>query len=132
MKNIFLQGLLAGILSAIAGIIYFQLYQNALQTHFDKLVNLGAIAGASVFGCMLMASGAALLFRFHQQQLLGVLNVVIAVLSFASILSPISMALPLDIENPELFVGLVVPMHFFPALAYFAIAPFFSNNQREN
>ena len=57
------------------------------------------------------------------------LNLVIAVLSFASIISPISMSLPLDIESPELFPGLVVPMHFFPALAFFAISPFFKTQK---
>jgi hypothetical protein len=52
------------------------------------------------------------------------------VLSFASIIGAIGMTLPLDIDFPELFPGLVVPMHFFPALAYFAIAPFFKKEAR--
>ena len=74
---------------------------------------------------MLMAVSYWLLFKWNKQSLLGVLNVVIAVLSFASIISPIAIDLPLTIKTPELFPGLVVPMHFFPALAFFCIAPFF-------
>jgi drug/metabolite transporter (DMT)-like permease len=125
MKKIFLHGIIAGVLAAIAGIIYFNIYQNTLGTPFNKVVNPGAITGACIFACVLMSVGYMLLERFNKQKLYGWLNVVIAVLSFASITGPISMSLPLDIKNPELFPGLIVPMHFFPAMAYFCIAPFF-------
>jgi hypothetical protein len=125
MMKIFLQGLVAGILAAVAGIIYLHIYQNALGADFNKMVNIGSITGVSVFACMLMAVGYGLLYKFNKLQFTGVLNIIIAVLSFASIISPISMSLPLDIQNPELFPGLVVPMHFFPALSFFSIAPFF-------
>ena len=125
MKKIFLHGLVAAVLAAIASIIYSNIYQEALGAVFNKIINIGSIAGASTFGCMLMAVGYALLKKFNKQNLTGWLNVIIAVLSFASIISPISMSLPLDIESPELFPGLVVPMHFFPALAFFVVAPFF-------
>lgn len=125
MKKAFFHGISAGILAAIAGIVYFKIYQNALGTGFDKIINLGSISGASIFGCMLMAITYWALERFNIENWKGVLNLIIAALSFASIISPISMTLPLDIKNPELFPGLVIPMHFFPALAFFCIVPFF-------
>ena len=127
MKKIFLHGIIAGVLAAIAGIIYFNIYQNTLGTAFNKVVNPGAITGACIFACAIMSAGYVLLERFNKQKLYGWMNVVIAVLSFASIIGPISISLPLDIKNPELFPGLVVPMHFFPAMAYFCIAPFFKD-----
>jgi hypothetical protein len=40
------------------------------------------------------------------------------------------MSLPLDIEYPELFPGLVVPMHFFPAYAFLTIYPFFKQTNK--
>jgi hypothetical protein len=125
MKKAFLHGIIAGVLAAAAGIVYFTIYQNTLGTEFDKVVNGRSIAGASVFGCMLMAIAYWLLERFNKENLKGIVNIVIALVSFVSILSPISMSLPLDIKNPELFPGLVVPMHFFPALAFFCLVPFF-------
>ena len=125
MKKIFLHGLAAGILSAVASIIYFKLYQTTLGTSFDKIINIGAITGSSVIGCMLMAIGYFLLAKFKKENFRGVLNVIIVILSFASILGPISMSLPTSIESPELFPGLVAPMHFLPALVFFAIDPFF-------
>jgi len=125
MKKTFFHGIISGILAALACIIYFKIYQNTLGTGFNKIINPGSISGACIFGCMLMAIGYWLLEKFNKEKLKGVLNIIIALLSFASILSPISMSLPLDIKNPELFPGLVIPMHFFPALAFFCLVPFF-------
>lgn len=129
MKKLIFHGLLSGILSGIAGVIYLTIYQEAFYVDFNSIINSSSVVGASVFGCMLMTLGYAALLKFKKQNLTGWLNVVIAVLSFASIISPIAMSLPLDIESPELFPGLVVPMHFFPALAFFALAPFFQNSK---
>lgn len=78
-----------------------------------------------------MAVGYALLYKFNRTELQGWLNLIIALLSFISIISPIAMSLPVDTESPELFPGLVVPMHFFPALAFFCIGPFFNKVQRQ-
>lgn len=125
MKNVFVQGLVAGVLSSLAGVIYLNIYQNTMMTDYSKIINIGSITGASFIGCMLISSGYWALYKLNKSELIGWLNILVCVLSFASIISPIGMSLPLDIEYPELFPGLVVPMHFFPALAYFAIAPFF-------
>jgi len=126
MKKAFFHGIIAGILAAAACIVYFKIYQNAEGTEFDKIINLGSISGASIFGCMLMAITYWALERFNKEKWKGFINIVIAALSFASIISPISMSLPLDIKNPELFPGLVIPMHFLPALAFFCLVPFFT------
>jgi L-cystine uptake protein TcyP (sodium:dicarboxylate symporter family) len=125
MKKIFFHGIIAGLLSATASVIYCKMYQTALGTSFEKIVNASTIIGASIFGCMLMSIGYFILLKFKKEKLTGMLNVLIFVLSFASSIVPITITLPLDIEAPELFPGLVVPMHFLPALAFFAIAPFF-------
>jgi len=125
MKSIFIRGLVAGILAAVAGVIYFNIYQETLLTEFDSIVNIGSIVGASLIGCMLMSLGYFILLKMNKMNLAGWMNILIAVVSFASIISPIGMSLPLDIVDPELFPGLVVPMHFFPALAFFGLSPFF-------
>ncbi|MFK8006404.1 MAG: hypothetical protein AB8H03_08540 [Saprospiraceae bacterium] len=126
MKKLLIHGMIAGVLSGIAGIIYLNIYQEALGLDYNQIINAGAIMGSSIIGCMLMTLGYAALIKFDKENLKGWLNVLIAVLSFASIIGPIGMSLPLDIEYPELFPGLVVPMHFFPALAFLTIIPFFN------
>ena len=131
MKKAFFHGIISGVLASAAGIIYFHIYQTTLGTAFDKIVNWGSISGISILACMIIALGYWLLEKFNKENLKGIYNVVIALLSFASIISPISMSLPLDIKNPELFPGLVVPMHFFPALSFFCLQPFFKNKEAE-
>lgn len=130
MKKTFTHGIVAGIFASVASLIYFNLYQSTLDSAFDKIINIGSIVGSSIFGCVLMTIGYFLLSKFKKENLKGILNIVIAILSFASIIAPISMSLPLDIEAPELFPGLVVPMHFFPAMTFFAIEPFFRQKGR--
>ena len=125
MKRIFVHGIVSGILAATAGWLYFKLYQTILGTSFKSIINIGSIAGSSIFGCLLMAIGYSFLLKFKREKFKGILNIIISVLSFASVIIPISISLPLVIEAPELFPGLVVPMHFFPALAFFTIEPFF-------
>lgn len=124
-RTFLIHGLVAGILAGVVGVVYFELYQYLMLTGFDKLINAGSIIASSVIGCMLMALGYALLSRKKWERFTGWLNVLISALSFASILGPMQMTLPLDIEFPELFPGLVVPMHFFPPMAFFALVPFF-------
>ena len=128
-KKHLLHGAVAGLLAGIAGLIYLTIYRNAFETHFDKIINPGAIVGSCVFGCVLMGIGYALLEKWNKENLKGILNIVIALLSFASIVGGFAVTLPADITTPELFPGLVVPMHFFPALAFFAIVPFFESRK---
>jgi hypothetical protein len=128
MKKNILHGIIAGSLAAVAGIAYQMVYENALFLDFSSVINPGSIAGASFFGCMLMALGYWLLVRINKPILKGWLNVLVATLSFLSILGPLSMSLPLDVEFPEMFPGLAIPMHFFPALMFFGLFPFFTNS----
>ena len=124
-KHLLWHGILSGLLAGLAGVIYFEIYQYLMLTEFNAVVNWGSIFGASVLGCLLMTLSYWVLSKFNLERFVGWLNVLIALLSFASILGAMNTALPLDMEFPELFPGLVVPMHFFPALSFFCIYPFF-------
>lgn len=128
MKKIFLHGIVSSVLASVAGIIYLNIYKNTLGVDFAKIFNVGSISGTSIFACMLMSVGYLLLDKFNKQNLKGLLNIIIAVLSFACIIIPVSIDLPLDIKNPELFPGLAIPMLFFPALSFFCMAPFFKDS----
>ena len=131
MKKTFFHGIIAGVLAALAGIIYLNIYQNSLRTDFNKLANIGSVSGLSIIACMLMSLGYWVLEKFNRENLKGILNIIIALLSFASIIFPIGKSLPLNIKDPELFPGLVVPMHFFPALSFLCLVPFFKEKKTE-
>jgi hypothetical protein len=124
-KKIFFQGIVAGILAAVAAIIYNHIYFFATEVDFSKVVNKGTLLGANLFACMLAAIGYYGLKKWLKNKAEIIFNFAFAILSFASITYPIAAKLPLDILNPELFPGLTVPMHFFPALAWFTINPLF-------
>lgn len=125
MKKHLIHGLAAGILAAIAGVIFLNLYKSLFLVDFSLVIDSVAIISSSIIGCMLMATGYILLDKLKKPNFSGVLNLIIMVLSFLSIIPVMTMALPLEVEFPELFPGLVIPMHFFPAMIFFGIAPFF-------
>jgi hypothetical protein len=127
-KKVFFQALLAGALAALAGIIYRRIYYFATEVDFSHVLNTGRIIGL----CVLISMTAALLNYF----LIGLLkkkgeivfNFFFSVMSFAAVTIPISISLPLSVKFPELFPGLAVPMVFFPAIAWYTVAPLFAEN----
>jgi hypothetical protein len=125
MKANLIHGGLAGIMSAIASVIYLNVYQNLNFVDFSSVLNPGAIIGASIMGCIFMALGYVLLQKIGKPNGKGVLNLVIILLTSISILSPLLMDLPLELDFPELFPALAIPMHLFPALMFFGLDPFF-------
>jgi len=125
VKKNFLHGLTAGVLAALAAVIYDRIYYFAFETNFLKIINIPVIIGANLAACLLAAFGYGLLRRWLGTRAELPFNLVFSILSFATIIFPISMKLPLDIQNPELFPGLAIPMHLFPAMAWFTISPAF-------
>jgi len=124
-KQVLLWGFISGILATIASAIWDKVYFFAMQTDFSKVINPFSIAGASILGCLL----AVVLYTILQKLLNGkhevVFNFSISILTIASLIAPLSISLPLDIEFPEIFPALALPMHFFPAMALFTLKPLF-------
>lgn len=125
MKKHLFHGAVAGILASVAGIIFLKIYVELYFVDFSSVIDEVAIVFSSIIGCLLMAVGYIILDKVKKPNLYGVLNIVIMVLSFLSIVPVMAMTLPLEVDFPEMFPGMVVPMHFFPALAFFGLAPFF-------
>jgi hypothetical protein len=124
-KHLLWHGIISSVFASIAGVVYFEVYQYLMLTEFNSVVNWSSIIGASTLGCLLMTLGYWGLLKLKLIRFIGWLNFIYAILSFASIIGAMDASLPLDIDFPELFPGLVVPMHFFPALAFFTFQPFF-------
>ena len=122
--------ILAGVSSALsitASFIYNKVYSGSFYVDFSKIISPTSIIMTCLVGCTLMSLAYALIIKWRPSLNLGWLNIVFAVLSFASIIMVLSFKLPLEIEFPELFPGLAIPMHFFPVLAFLAIVPFFKS-----
>lgn len=132
MKAHLLHGIIAGMLSAVAAIVFLNIYQELYFIDFSLVINTTSIFGASIIGSLLMSTGYFLLEKLEKENMKGVLNLIIMLVSFISIIPPMGMSLPLEVDFPELFPGLVIPMHFFPAMIFFGITPFFKEKHAKS
>ncbi|HXB93703.1 MAG TPA: hypothetical protein VNU70_01050 [Puia sp.] len=124
-KKALLLGILSGLLAGIAGIVYARVYYTVNEADFSRVASAIRILSASLFGGVLAAIGYAILDRALKTKGEIVFNLLFTLLSFASLLLPIAYKLPLNLETPELFPGMVIPMHFFPALSWYTLRPIF-------
>ena len=125
LKRTLLLGVVAGVLAGTASLIYQRVYASSLGADFATIARPVGILAISLFAGLLASVLYWLFHKWMRQQGEVVFNFVFVLLSFASILAPFALKLPFDIEAPELFPGLIVPMHFFPALAWFTLKPLF-------
>ncbi|MFT3825490.1 MAG: hypothetical protein QM731_16345 [Chitinophagaceae bacterium] len=130
-KRALLLGLVSGLLAGIAAVVYQRVYAGSLGYDFAGIATLVNIIAASLFGGVLAAIGYWLIVGLWLKEKGEIVfNLLIVAFSFVSILAPFAYKLPLEAEMPELFPGLTVPMHFFPALAWFTLKPLFIKTAR--
>jgi hypothetical protein len=106
-------------MAALAAIIYSRIHFFATEADFSGIINPGTMISLNLIICLIFDIAYYLFIRFTKRNRIIVFHILISVLSFAAIIVPISISLPLSIENPELFPGLAVPIVFFPALAWY-------------
>jgi hypothetical protein len=128
LKKLLLLGVISGVLAGIASIIYQKVYASSLGEGFTSVVTPVNIMVGSIVGTLVAALGYWLLSKVLKGNTEAVFNLLFAILSFATILGPFAAKLPMEIEAPELFPGLTIPMHFFPALAWFTLKPLFAKS----
>lgn len=126
-KQTFVLGTIGTVLSAMACIIFSKIYSEAFYVDFSAIVGSANFISASAIGCFLMVLGYKYAIQLKGVNSIGWLNILYSVLSFASIAGVLGFNLPLDIESPEMFPGMVIPMHFFPVLSILTIHPFIKN-----
>ena len=125
-KRIFFQSLLAGVFSAIACIIYNRIYFFATEVDFSRVLNTFSMTGYCMIICLVAGFIYWAFLKWLKRKGMIAFNFLFSILSFASVIIPISVSLPLDIEFPELFPGLAVPMVFFPLIAWYTVQPLFT------
>jgi hypothetical protein len=124
-KQQLLHGFVSGIMAAIAAIIFNRIHFFATAADFSGIINPGTIISLNMMACILISVGYYFFIRFTKNRLIIAFHIFISILSFAAIVIPISISLPLSVSNPELFPGLAVPMIFFPVLAWYTFKPLF-------
>ena len=124
-KKIFFHGITAAVLASIAAIIYNRIYFFATEADFSRVLNTASLVGLNAIVCLLAAFIFWILQALLKKKGEIIFNFIFSVVSFACVIIPISLTLPLDIQFPELFPGLAVPMMFFPAVAWYTVQPLF-------
>ena len=124
-KTLFIQSLVAGILAAIAANIYNQIYFFATEIDYSNIINVASLISLNLIVSLLAGLLYWLLNLLFKSKGAIVFNFVYSVGSFACVIIPIAITLPLTTPNPELFPGLTVPMVFFPVIAWMTIDPLF-------
>jgi len=123
-KNVLFLALTSALISIALCITFQQIYNKAFYVDYSAIVSIPGLAGACLIAAMLIAWGNFFFLRWFGNKGQLIFNLLAGVLSFASILGPLSITLPLDID-PLMFPGLVIPMHFFPIMAHLAVLPAF-------
>jgi hypothetical protein len=80
---------------------------------------------ACSFASFAMTLGYILLSKIKDEDAIIWLNPIYIIISFGSIAGVLFYSLPLDIEFPEMFPGLAIPMLFFPVLSLLTIYPIY-------
>lgn len=125
LKKLLLLGAVSGLLAGVLSLIYSRVYAHYLGVDFTSIATPAKMIVASVVGGLVAALGYALLHRMLGVRTDAVFNLLFTALSFASILWPIATKLPLELQSPELFPWLVMPMHLFPVLGWLTLKPWF-------
>lgn len=124
-KQTFIMGIVGSLLSSFASIIYLNIYKEALLVDYSKIVDISNLIAACSIGCLFMAIGYKIAINWKGIKSVGWLNILYSVFSFCTIVGVFGFNLPLNTESPELFPGMIIPMHFFPVLSLTTIFPFF-------
>jgi len=124
----FYHGLVSGIMAATAAIIYNRIHFFATQTDFSDIINTGTIISVNLIACLIISVSYYFYNLIFHKRGIVFFHVLLSILSFAVIIIPVSLSLPLTVKNPELFPGLAVPLVFFPALSWFTFKPLFETS----
>jgi len=91
------------------------------------VLNTVTLIGLSIGLCLLAAFLYWGMIAWLKKRGELIFNFLFSIISFACVIVPISLTLPLNVQSPELFPGLAVPMVFFPAIAWYTVKPLFTN-----
>jgi hypothetical protein len=130
-RKIFFHGVTAGFLASLAGFIYSRIYYFATEIDFSRVAGLTAVSGYCFLFCMLAAVLNFTCLRLSKNRGEIIFNFILSIVSFAMVMIPISISLPLNVKSPELFPGLGVPIIFFPAIAWYTVNPIFNSYSAE-
>jgi uncharacterized membrane protein len=125
MKQTLYHGAVSGLLAGLAASIFNEAYCQALIVDFTSVFTWLNLLAVCVFSCVLASLGYFFFAKWVKKGTDSWFNAIFLIISFITFLLPFSSELPMEIESPELFPGLTLPMHLFPILFWLATKPLF-------
>ena len=123
-KKSLLLGIVSGLLAGIVAVIYAKVYYSTNEADFSTVAPTVRIIASSLFGGVLAAIGYWVLDRWLKEKGEILFNFIFTILSFVTLVIPITARLK-GVDTPEFFPGMAIPMHLFPALAWYTLKPIF-------
>ncbi len=123
-KKFLIHALCSTIISCVAALIFNSFY-HAWVADFSRIINSVSIFAVYLFMNLFYSFAYMIGEMWKGEKSHPWVNVVLAILTFASIFFMFLVRLPLDIPNPELFPGLAVPLLLFPLIGFYTLLPFF-------
>jgi hypothetical protein len=131
MRKVFIHGLISGLIAALAACVYNWMYAYTLGTDFGKVINLPGLISINILAALLISFGYYALTKVVKRLTDVWFNIALTVLTFSSLIIPIAISLPLDIKNPELFLGLAAPLQLMPQLFWLSTKPLINYSKTE-
>jgi len=131
MRNVLKHALVAGILAGIVSAVYQMVYASNMHVDFSAIANPLMIVISTIIGTLIAGLGYWFLKKINWfgKQTDIAFSILFFLLSFISIYGTFGAPLPEGTLQPELFSGLVIPMHFFPMLVWLMVKPIFELNK---
>ncbi len=127
MKSNLIHGALAGLLAGLVSIAYQMVYSTNMLVDFSAIAMPLMILISTILGTVIASLGYWFLKRMNWfgSKTDLVYSLLFFALSFLSIYGTFGAPLPEGSSHPELFAGLVIPMHFFPMMLWLMVKPVF-------
>ncbi len=132
MKQTLYHGAVSGLLAGLAASIYNEAYSQALIADFSSVFTWTNVFAVCVFSCVLASLGYFFFVKWVKKGSDSLFNAIFLIITFATFICPFSSELPMEVESPELFPGLSLPMHLFPILFWLATKPLFKKETINN
>ncbi|MFI5204324.1 MAG: hypothetical protein ACHQF2_07485 [Flavobacteriales bacterium] len=129
-KKIYLHGVASGALAAVACVAWCKFYEFAAYVSYPTVFGITELIAIPVAAMILASVVYGWMEKKWKKKGEWIFHFLLTGITLASLIGPIKMHLPDDVEMPEFFPAMVLPMHFFPALAWYTLKPMLNQSTK--
>jgi hypothetical protein len=131
MKRYLLHGILSGLLAAVACIAWLKFYEYASHVDFSPVIGIMPLIAIPVIAMIIASLFYGFMYKQWSTRGEWIFNFLLTGITLASLIGPFKTHLETDDEMIQIFIyGLVLPMHFFPAIAWYTLKPMLNHQSK--